>query len=564
MKKTSIKGRIGRGAFFSALTVFIIAVLLVGNVALGYFGQNRLLFADLTPEGLYTLTDGMIDECSVVEDLTEVDENGEAKRVEILFCTDPDNLLASAVTRIPYFMALALDNKFENVTVDTVNVALNPAAVAKFKTTSLTTINPSNIIVSYGSSYRIVKVESLWGADENDTFISYNGEYKMASIIKSLIAIERPTVYFVNNHDEDYYDVTAPESAMSKKLSAFYDLLINRGFLVDTINLEEEEIPDDCVLLIINNPKKDFKTGEQLNDLYDYSETDKLDRYLVRDLGSIMVAKDYAVDLPNLESFMLEWGIEFCDGVVKDETANGGALAGDNSDGTLSTDIVGKYITSTDSHAYGIYGEYASLASAPRFIIPNTGYVKCAYKEGTSKQEDGTFNADRLYSQFFTTSENARAFDENGNPYTYKGVKDLMAIATRTDLDRISGEFTYSYMVAVNSADLLNSDVVGNASYANYDILSAIINNISRADEYASISLGGISENSSSYGGKMLVSTALSDSNTEIYSSDFMEIVKVNFGISQAEIALFTVIAFIAPAVVLVLGIVVRIKRKFL
>ena len=139
-----------------------------------------------------------------------------------------------------------------------------------------------------------------------------------------------------------------------------------------------------------------------------------------------------------------------------------------------------------------------------------------------------------------------------------------MAIATRTSLDKITGEFTYSYVVAANSADLLSADVVGNASYANYDILSAIINNVSRADEYASISLGGISENSTSYGGKMLVSTTLSDSNTEIYSNDFTEIIKVNFGISQAEIAIYTVIAFIAPVAVLVIGIVVRIKRKFL
>ena len=563
MKKTSIKGRFGRGAVFSALTVIIIAVLLVGNAALGFLGQNRLLFADLTPEGLYTLTDGMIEECSVVEDLTEKDADGKVKKIEILFCTDPDNLLASAVTRIPYFMALALDNEFKNISVDTVNVALNPAAVARFKTTSLTTIGPSNIIVSYGSSYRILSVESLWGVDENDSFVSYNGEYRMASVIKSLTAVERPTVCFVTNHGEDYYDAEEPTSEMSKKLTAFYDLLINRGFTVENIDLENEEIPNECVLLVINNPKEDFKVGA-LGDLYDYSETDKLDRYLVRDLGSIMVAKDYGTSLPNFESFMLEWGIEFCDGVVKDETANGGALSGVNASAGLSTDIVGKYITSTDSHAYGIYGEYASLSSAPRFILPNTGYIKCSYNESYNKQEDGTFNADRTYSKFFTTSENAKAYDAGGLLVAEKGIKDLVAIATRTSLDKISGEFSYSYIVAANSADLFSTDVVGNASYANYDILSAVVNNISRADEYASISLGGLSENSSSYGGKMLVSTALSETNTEIYSNDFMEIIKVNYGISTAEIAIYTVIAFIAPIAVLVIGIVVRIRRKFL
>lgn len=563
MKIKSIKGRVGRRALFSALTALIIIVLFVGNVALGYLGQQKMLFADLTPEGLYTLTDGMVEECSFVEDLTEEDADGKLKKVEILFCTDPDNLIASPVTRIPYFMAVALDNKFDNIETDFVNVALDPAAVAKYKTTSLTKISPSNIIISYGSSYRIMSVESFWGVNENNEFVSFNGEYKMASIIKSLTAVERPTVCFVTNHGEDYYDTENTQSEMSKKVMAFYDLLINRGFLVRTIDLENEEIPSECVMLVINNPKIDFKTGA-LNDLFDYSEADKVDKYLVNQLGSVIVAKDHALDLPNLESFMLEWGIEFCDGVVKDETATGGALSGANESAGMSTDIVGKYINNANAHAYGIYGEYASLSSAPRFIIPNTGYIKCSFGEETSKSEDGTFNADRLYSTFFNTSENAKAYDKNGDLVANRGVKDLMAVATRTHLDKYTGEFTYSYMVAVNSAELLSSSVVGNTSYANYDILSAIVNNISRADEYASISLGGISDNSSSYGGKLLVSDALSELNTEIFSSDLSEIVKINYGISAIEIVAYTIIAFIAPVTALVFGIIVRIRRKFL
>ena len=563
MKIKSIKGRVGRGALFSALTALIIIVLFVGNVALGYVGQQKMLFADLTPEGLYTLTDGMIEECSIVEDLTETDADGKLKKVEILFCTDPDNLIASPVTRIPYFMAVALDNKFDNIETDYVNVALDPAAVAQYKTTSLTKISPSNIIISYGSSYRIMSVESFWGVDENNNFVSFNGEYKMATIIKSLTAVERPTVCFVTNHGEDYYDTENAQSDMSKKVMAFYDLLINRGFLVKNINLETEEIPDECVMLVINNPKTDFKTGA-LNDLFDYSEADKVDKYLVNELGSVIVAKDHELDLPNLESFMLEWGIEFCDGVVKDEVASGGALSGVHEDGGLSTDIVGKYINNSNSHAYGIYGEYASLPSAPRFIIPNTGYIKCSFGEETSKSEDGTFNADRIYSTFFNTSANAKAYNKNGELVAEKGVKDLLAVATRTHLDKYTGEFVYSYMVAANSADLLSTGVVGNTSYANYDILSAIVNNISRADEYASISLGGISDNSSSYGGKLLVSSALSEVKTEIFSNDLSEVIKINYGISKAEIVMYTVIAFIAPVTVLVFGIIMRIRRKFL
>ena len=562
MNKFSFKGRLGRQTVMSVITVVVIALLAIGNVALAYLGQTKMLFADLTPEGLYTLSDGMIEECAFVDELSELDSEGNVQKVEILFCTDPDNLLASQVTRVPYYMATALSNKFENIEVSSVNIALNPMAVSEFKTTSLTKIQPSDIIVSYGGVYRIASVESFWGVNSNDAFVSYNGEYRMASILKSLTAVERPSVCFVTNHGEEYYDTAAPESAMSQKLVAFYDLLIQRGFEVKTLDLLNESIPDDCVLLVINNPTSDLGGGS-LDSLYDFSESDKIDEYLTKNAGAMLVTKDHTVTLPVLEQLMREWGIEFADGMVKDDPATGGALSGANVSAGLGTDIVGKYVTDAESYAYVIYEEYASLASAPRFIIPNTGYIKCAFGESTSKNEDGGFRAKREYSTFFTTSLNAKAY-EDGLLVSERGIKDLVAVTTRAELDGYTGTYTYSYVAAAHSADFLSSDVIANGSYANYDILSALINNISRVDEYASISLGGISQNSSSYGGKMLRSEALSEVKSEVYSSDFKDVIKVNLGISDAEIAVFTVITVIAPIAALAVGIVVRIKRKFL
>ena len=562
MNKISLRARATRGVFMTAVTVLLVAILSVGNVALAYLGQTRMLFTDLTPEGLYTLSDGMVKECSFVDGLTEREENGNIKKIEILFCTDPDNLLASQVTRVPYYMALALGNKFENIEVNTVNVALNPGAVAEYKTTSLSKIKPSDIIVSYGGVYRIAGVESFWGVNSEDVFVSYNGEYRMASILKSLTAVERPSVCFVTNHGEEYYDSEQPTSAMSQKLVGFYDLLVQRGFEVKTLNLITEDIPDDCVLLVINNPVSDFGGGS-LDSLYDFTETDKIDEYLTAKAGAIFVTKDPGVKLPNLEQLMLEWGIEFADGIVKDDPTLGGALAGANVSSGLSTDIIGKYVTDENSYAFAVYEEYASLSSAPRFVISNTGFVKCSFGESTSRNEDGSFRARREYSTFLKTGLTARAY-EDGLLASAKGVKDLVAVTTRAELDGYTGTYTYSYVAAAHSADFLSTELITNGSYANYDIVSALINNISRVDEYASISLGGISQNSSSYGGKMLRSEAMSELSSEVYSADFMEVVKVNRGISVAEIAVYTVISMIAPVAALIVGIVVRVKRKFL
>ena len=119
-----LKGKSRRTAIFTVVTVVVVILAIALNLVLGYFGLHKTLFLDMTYEGFYTLTDTMKEECAFVEDLDE--------KVEIIFCNDPDRLLSQTVTRIVYFMAIMLDNTFENIETRTVNVALNPTAVSQY------------------------------------------------------------------------------------------------------------------------------------------------------------------------------------------------------------------------------------------------------------------------------------------------------------------------------------------------------------------------------------------------------------------------------------------------
>ena len=94
--------------------------------------------------------------------------------------------------------------------------------------------------------------------------------------------------------------------------------------------------------------------------------------------------------------------------------------------------------------------------------------------------------------------------------------------------------------------------------------MMALINNISRVDVYASLDLGGTSLNSSSFGGKQLVSTTLSAEDTEVFAPDASEVVKVNFGISTTEKVVYTVIVAAVPFIIMIAGAVVCVRRRFL
>lgn len=558
MKNSIFKGKSTRTKIYSAITIVAIVVLLAFNLLISHLFSKNLFIADLTPEGFYTLSDKME---AVCHEILDPDENGNVKNIKITFCTDPDYLIGSDSMRATYFMALRLENMFDNVDVETVNVSLDPTAVSMYKTTSRDNITATDMIVSYGAKYRIVNAANFWTSDN----FSYNGEYRMASILASITAINQPAAYFVTDHGETYYDPENPESEGSLATAYFAELLMERGLTIKTLALGDESlerIPDDCALLIINNPTRDFTYDPDRLDEFDYvSETEKLDRYLVNNAGAIIVNKAYDVRLQNLEYFLNEWGIAFGEGLVSDSENSLFKEVGSEVDGST---FVGMYDNDEQSFGYAYYNSYSGLSSAPKMVFSNTGYLYCAFDGGEEMVEHGNKYGTRNYADFMKSADSAVVYTDD---FIVSGIDEertLIAASVRTHLDGYTSERTNSYIFCTNSADFYSNELLGNSSYANYNILASVISNISRTDRYATIELGGLSLNSPTYGGKQTVSTTLSTTPTDIYSPDATEVVKTNKGLGNGAVIAYTIIVMSIPVSILTLGIVVFIKRKFL
>lgn len=556
-----IKGKSKRSVIFASITVAATVLLFALNLLLSYLGLHNNGYVDLTPEGLYTVTDAMQKEISFIDDLGKNDGD---KTVKMTFCTDPDYLTGSLTTRPTYFMALALANIFDNFEVETVNINNNPTALSMYRPTSLSEIEPTDIVVSYGDRYRIVGAENFWTTD----YFSYNGEYKLATLIKSVTSIGQPTAYFLTDHGETYYDEKNPTSETSKKAAYLYDLLKDRGLKTKTLEISKiDKIPDDCALLIINNPTLDFVSDPDRFDEFGYvSDTEKIDRYLAENQGAVMVAKDYAVTLPVLEDFLHEWGFDFSSSIVKDAE---GSVA---DEGNTGSKIIAVYDTEENSYANAVYGEFASLTSAPSTVFSNTGYITGAYGDAAYKNEPGSPDTVFRYASFLKSGAGAMAYmkDENGS-YISSTVKesdlgsfDLAAVTVREAFDSDKNEYSHSYLFCANSAEFFSNELLGKSSYANFDIVSALVENISRVDIYASLELGGTSLNSSSYGGKQMVETEMSEEETLVYSPDATSIVRVNSGLTSGMKILYSVLAAVVPTATLVAGAIVCIRRKFL
>lgn len=588
MKNKPLVSRDARTKIFTVITVASLILLIALNLFVTSFGIFGNAYIDLTPEGLYTLRDEMTKVCKNIFLTEDGEVRDPEKQIKITFCDDPDNLIANTTTRVIYYMATALSNKFENCVIECVNVKMTPSAVARYKTTSMTQIDSDDVIVSYGTKdgdivrYSITSAEKFWRIGSDNKVYSFDGEYKLASILLSLTLVNRPVAYFVTDHGTTYYDASNPDAAGNADFGYFVDLLTERGLEIKNLSLTElvnnaapgtePSIPDDCVLLIINDPKEDFdiNEGANINKLDYVSETELLDRYMAEERGSIMVTKDYRTgELRNFDDFLAEWGIK-CTGLkVKDDK---NYIKQEDKDD--HTTIIADYDLTEGGYADNIYGDFAALSSSPRVIVSDTGTIVSAYGDSVGDGEAGSTRTSRIYAPFLYTSSDAVSFGKYNGEYNEKvedtiGKQVIAAVSGRQTMDNVSGERTYSYIFCAASRDFFRNDLIGNASYANYDVVSALVHNIARLETHAPSSLGGLSLNNSdeTFGGKMLDDASIREADEHIKGvNDDGDIVVVDtkHGLNTAAIVIIIAIVSVIPLAIAVTGITVCLKRKYL
>ena len=356
----------GRRTAAAVLSVLLLVAMLVLGVGANALKTALNSYIDMTPEGLYTLSDEFLEEVSGIDE-----------EITITFCADPDVLLANYTTRYVYIMAREIEKAMPGVVkVVTHNVAADPTSVQEFRTTSSTVIAWNHVIVSCGKRYRSVIADAFWSADvSTDQYFAFNGEYRMATTMLSLTAVDSPAAYFTVGHGEKVYDPTRPEDAENERYRAFYQLLLDEGLKVGTVDLDERDVPADCVLLIMNGPTEDYACDP--GDLFAVNATpavERIDRYL-DEAGSLMLFKDPDVSLPTLEELVGEWGIAFANGeTVKAPRA--AAAAGQPTEDVRSRLIAVYPDSEKDALGHSLFSDVAGLSTAPRMIVPNSGYLR--------------------------------------------------------------------------------------------------------------------------------------------------------------------------------------------
>ena len=510
--KTSMGKKLRYGGISAAVTAVIIAAIIIFNVifsALSY--KLPWLHKDLTPELLFTLSDECKDlirngdaafenSSSPIEMVDKIREenrkynadNGlsagmegyrnENIMINLIFCDDEDTWQSDDSKKYVYNTAKDLWSEFpDHISIDFRNIIHNPSSVTKYKANSLSTISTTSVIIEFGTEYRIRALESFFVTNtEDNTVWAYNGEKAFAASILSVTRAESPLACVTVGHREGFAD------------TALLQTLSDAGYKIDDIDLEYEEIPEDCRLLVIFDPQDDFMVKGGGSDI---DEIDKIDRFL-NETNSLMVfVSPETPVLPKLEEYLSEWGIKF-DRHTDTAGEQHPYMIKDSQNSLTSNGftVVAEYVT--DNPMASITQNMRSRSVPQSVIFPNAMSISSTYspqryvdeKDATIAYDYYSDNRDgvsREMYNLFTTSATASAF-ANGSEVEKASEQNKLPLMTISVESRITQESNYttideaSYVVACGSTDFASEVFLKSNAYGNTDLMLSVCRSIGR------------------------------------------------------------------------------------
>ena len=252
--------RIRSGIYASAVTVLVVVLAVLLNLIVRAVPTKYTEF-DLSEAGLYTLSDSSKD---IAHALTQ--------DVTIYYLAETGSEDAIITKLLDRYASESGHIKWE-----TKDPAVYPTFAAQYGVQSAE--NGSLILVS-GEKSAVLAASDLYDYDYSDYYttgsysVTFGGENNLTAAIYRITSGEELHAYYTTNHGEQRLTDTLTDALEDQNLS------------VSPLDLLTDTIPDDCDLLIINDPQQDFASTGGLVD-----EMSALRAYL-KNGGHLMLTTD--------------------------------------------------------------------------------------------------------------------------------------------------------------------------------------------------------------------------------------------------------------------------------
>ena len=372
------------GGTAAALTIAVIAVVLLVNVIFTSVSSTFSLYSDLTGSSIYSITDEFV---KAMNKLTSP-ESGEENYVNIVILMDEDEFNAyNAYTGYVYRTIKQTVKSCKNVKLVSKNIIKYPAEKTRYQLNDADPIYTTDVIIeladknhaplsndpAYKNSYKRYAIDSFFSTATSSSgtknIYGYNAEVAFLSAVDRLVNnSDRPTAFWLQGHGE-------PTFASS---SAWAELLDQAGYAVKEINLASEDFPyeenskHNSDVLIINCPVFDLYVPTEDNpDIV--SEAKKIRQFLQVNYGNLIVAEDSSTPtLFALEEILSEWNLGYGASVTDSShsVSSSGAvkifadLGGLSSENTMANGLLSRLLDSEETRS-----KPAVIFSNPKSVV---------------------------------------------------------------------------------------------------------------------------------------------------------------------------------------------------
>ena len=412
-----------KGSYSTVIMVVIIAIVIAANVMFSKL-PTAARNIDVSSNNLYS-----------IGDTTHSVLDGLKNDVEIIVIKDKE----STDKRISTLLAKYADYS-DHIKVTYKDPVLYPSVLTTYDT------EENNIVIKCDATDKTTKVAfrdiivtstSYYGSTYETSF---DGEGQLTKAIDYVSNENNKLIYTISGHGE---------SDLGKNISG---LISKSNFNVKSVNLlVDNGIPDDCDMLICNQPTKDL-ADDELKLLREYMENGG---------KRTVVLADTTTETPNFDALMADYGISKVNGYIADTERYYGQNVYQIFPNYSSGDITGKFGPEEYTLLFGSLG------------------LKVEKTDGVTVDE-------------FLTTSNKGAAVVGENDYT-EGKYTLAAAATKDEsrftvfgsASIIDDEFTSYY------TNLMDLQVFMNSITSNFDDVSNIsIDSISLQTTYNTIANG--------------------------------------------------------------------------
>ncbi|MCL2053668.1 MAG: Gldg family protein [Oscillospiraceae bacterium] len=292
--------RLRYGSAALAITVIVVALVVLLNVIVSMLGDRYNLKIDLTPDGIFDISE---QSKSYLQSLEQ--------DVEMVVMIDEAKL--STAENIYFKHGYEVLKKYalysDRVNLKFVDMTQDPTYAERYSAIYRGSISPEDIIINSYGRMRVVSLYDLYNSE-----FSYQ-TYRNEIVSSKAEQVLTSAVMYVTDPNPQTAVILDVESA-SATTENIAALLSANGFDTEAINPLEEPLPENADLIVLNAPLNDFPEYI-IRNIYDFMENGG-------DYGKNMVylASFDQNRTDNIDVFLAEWGIEAEKSIIAEENPN--------------------------------------------------------------------------------------------------------------------------------------------------------------------------------------------------------------------------------------------------